>query len=789
MSKPTAILGFGLLASAAVIGYMAFWPKIAAPPVDSKVPAQPQLQVQAESDFSDDENLPAGGIVWENPANQVPELLLSSLLMDAGGNPNDGAGSMVAFSPDGKFMAQSQIKRSVHNSRWSVVFVWDVEHEKPRFILDGHKNSVLSLAFSHDGLLLATGGTDNMLFLWDMKTGEKMGKGFAHESPVEALAFSPDGKYLASGGGNNLHFWDVKTWAENKLVEIPAKKSFGSVGFSPDSKRFFAAGFRHLSVFDLDTGKIIGGGAIVVRKGTFPINEKIAFNNLTLSADAKSFFTTGVNKDGHSIYLWDVATGKLLEKRNAKLPVETYLTVYAPDVKTVALTMYENSGQTPKKIHIYDWSTGKETAVVTSPVGILPSKFTPDSKYLVVSCDDGPDRLYTVADGKLAKTFPNLKQQPIFAFRIPTSNQMVALTNDGVVHPWDISGFKEEQARQLVLPPKELLAAWDNQGKLLATASQNGDLRLWQTDTGKVLWQKSNILANLPSAVLYDANNVTSLPGPNFFQGSDGAIFSNESKEDAISRRKMPKNPIVFSPDGKLLASPVKTGRISVWEASTGKRLHQLAVNSPVYCLAVSQNVIACASWEAGSPIRIADLNNGKEIANFTLPVVPAEFVPKDANFSGQYVESMQFSPDGKWLAVGEQIVFLRRGATNLEFRRQIHLWKTDSPKQSKTLPDLTTDVFAFSPDNKFLAYSAYPAEKKSARPLKQSLPPLSLVIWDLTRESIAKKFDCEGMGISHLTFSEDSRIIAAAFGKMTIVLWDVATGNQLTGQSGKEAK
>ncbi len=728
----------------------------------------------------------------EDLTNQVPELLLSSLLMDARGNPNDRAGSTVAFSPDGKFMAQSQMKRSVHNSSWSVVVVWDVEHEKPHFILDGHKNSVLSLAFSPDGLLLATGGNDRTLFLWDMKTGEKMGDGFAHFFPVEDLVFSADGKYLASAGGSSLRFWDVKTWAETELVEIPAKKSFGSVGFSPDSKRFIASGNEHFSLFDLDTGKRIGGARRVAPKGGVQNSVNIDYFNVKFSVDGKSLFTTGADKNGSYIFLWDAASGNFLEERNSMLPVETRFPLFAPDGKTVALTInnesVDNFGQLPRKIHIYDRTTGKEAAVINNPEGILPVKFTPDSKYLVVSCD-GPDRLYTVADGKLAKTFPNLKQQPIFAFRIPTGKLMVALTNDGVVRPWDISGFKEEQARKLLLPARELLAAWDAQGKLLATASQNGDLRLRQTDTGKVLWQKSKILANLPSAVLYNANNVTSLPEPNFFRGNDGAIFSNESKEDAISTRKMPKNPIVFSPDGKLLASPVKTGGISVWEASSGRRLHRLAVSFPVYCLAVSQNVIACAKSEAGGSIGVSDLSNGREIANYTLPVVPAEFVPKDANFSGQYAESMHFSPDGKWLAVGEQIVFLRRGATNLEFRRQIHLWKTDSPKQSKTLPDLTTDVFAFSPDNKFLAYSAYPAEKKSDRPSKKSLPQLSLVIWDLARESIAKKFDCEGMEICHLTFSEDSRIIAAAFGKMTIVLWDVATGIQLTGQSGKETK
>jgi WD40 repeat protein len=75
---------------------------------------------------------------------------------------------------------------------------------------------VLSLAFSPDGNLLATGGFDCKIKIWDVTTGQAIYTLEGHGDRVAAVAFSPDGKFLISGS------WDktIKLWKLNNGQEI-----------------------------------------------------------------------------------------------------------------------------------------------------------------------------------------------------------------------------------------------------------------------------------------------------------------------------------------------------------------------------------------------------------------------------------------------------------------------------------------------------------------------------------------------------------------------------------------
>src|SRR5262245_11277494 len=74
----------------------------------------------------------------------------------------------------------------------------------------GHDASAISLAFSPDGALLASGHLDNTVHLWDVAKGAEVPVRLRHDAMVGALAFSPDGSTLASGSMDaNLRLWDV----------------------------------------------------------------------------------------------------------------------------------------------------------------------------------------------------------------------------------------------------------------------------------------------------------------------------------------------------------------------------------------------------------------------------------------------------------------------------------------------------------------------------------------------------------------------------------------------------
>jgi hypothetical protein len=64
--------------------------------------------------------------------------------------------------------------------------------------LSAHSLSTLAIAFSRDGLTLATGGGDNMIRTWRVSDGAQLQTLSGHTFFVSSLSFNPAGRFLAS---------------------------------------------------------------------------------------------------------------------------------------------------------------------------------------------------------------------------------------------------------------------------------------------------------------------------------------------------------------------------------------------------------------------------------------------------------------------------------------------------------------------------------------------------------------------------------------------------------------
>ena len=74
------------------------------------------------------------------------------------------------------------------------------------------RGGVNALAFSSDGKMLASGGSDNTVQLWNIVTGEPITTFTGHTNGINALTFSPDNRTLASGSADGtVRFWNIKT--------------------------------------------------------------------------------------------------------------------------------------------------------------------------------------------------------------------------------------------------------------------------------------------------------------------------------------------------------------------------------------------------------------------------------------------------------------------------------------------------------------------------------------------------------------------------------------------------
>jgi WD40 repeat protein len=83
------------------------------------------------------------------------------------------------------------------------------------FPLVGHKDFVSNLAFSPDGLMLASGSMDGTIRLWNTTNGSPRALLPGHMQETTDVAFSPDGRTLASvSKGESLKFWHLPTLRE-----------------------------------------------------------------------------------------------------------------------------------------------------------------------------------------------------------------------------------------------------------------------------------------------------------------------------------------------------------------------------------------------------------------------------------------------------------------------------------------------------------------------------------------------------------------------------------------------
>lgn len=155
-----------------------------------------------------------GQLVWRLPAGD--EVDLTSLGISA-----------VAFSPDGSLLATCGTDRLIR--------CWDVSTGSLVHELKGHKDAVQSLAFSPAGVMLASGSRDGEVVLWNLYHWRSLGRLTAQRLPVNGLAVSTDGRWIGMALGTEtesegrLLVFDLDSW--QKQFETPTDRGLAAIVF------------------------------------------------------------------------------------------------------------------------------------------------------------------------------------------------------------------------------------------------------------------------------------------------------------------------------------------------------------------------------------------------------------------------------------------------------------------------------------------------------------------------------------------------------------------------------
>jgi WD40 repeat protein/DNA-binding SARP family transcriptional activator len=419
------------------------------------------------------------------------------------GPPIRAAGRVigVAFSPDGSMLATAAggYADPTPVPTEQTVQLWDVATRQPLAVpFSGHTASVIAVAFSPDGKLLATGGNDHLVVLHDPRTGATVGSPLSIDSEVYSLAFSPDSSRLAVGAqGQTAVVFDVRTGLQAGSLNAG---NTPAVAFSPDGSRLVTS----------------SGAAIVWDAATFtaigtPMAEG-ASQGVAFRSDGHEFAVAALGR----VTLWDPDGDALFTRRipgtsrfggryspNGKVlavPDENAVTLYDARTLQALGPPLPAPGRTPltlgptataiafspdstrlavagATVEFFDVATLRRVGP-SVPLGSLSLSltFSPDGKILAVGGTKGDLYLVDLPSGRRRGPLPGLSYLVFNEVFSPDGRRLVATTISGRAMVYD--HLRRPVPPATPLPGNVSAARFSPDGSLLATGGGVGNLQL-----------------------------------------------------------------------------------------------------------------------------------------------------------------------------------------------------------------------------------------------------------------------------------------------------------------------
>ncbi|MER5347485.1 helix-turn-helix domain-containing protein [Streptomyces mirabilis] len=572
----------------------------------------------------------------------------------------------VAFSPDSRTLTTVDLRGSVG--------LWDVRSGRLRRSLP-EGNDFVAAVFSPDGRTLAMGsGADQGIQLWDVTSG-RVRRGLAgRTADAVPLAFSPDGRTLATDSlDHGVKLWNTETGRLRRSLPLHAAQLV-SLSFSPDGQTLATDSSGGVRLWNTDTGRL---------RRSLPRQATGAVDAMAFSPDGDTL-ATGVG--GHGVELWNTATGRLRRGLLGDTSRVSSL-AFSPNGRTLA-----TAGQ-DRSVGLWDVGSGRlHRSLAGHATAVISLAFGADGRSLATGGEDGTVRLWDVAADQSQRVLSgHLERADAMAFSPDGRTLATRAVGDQGVRLWDAA--TGHVRGRLARHSGDIDAlAFGPDGHTLATGGLDRGVELWNTATGHVQGTLSGFTGSVGSLAF-------SPDGRTLATGSTARGVELWNTATGHIRRRFPGfngtvNAMAFSPDGHTLVTGGADRTVRLWDLLSGRLLkslagHTAAVDSVVF----SPDGRTLATGGDDHAVRLWDAASGHIRASLT-------------GYTGE-ASTLAFSPDGRTLAAGGD-------------NHTVRLWDAATGGTLATLSGHTNTVLAvvFSPDERTLTTAG---------------PDQSIRVWDVT--------------------------------------------------------
>lgn len=550
-----------------------------------------------------------------------------------------GTINCVAFNPTGQLLATG--------GEDGMVCTWDTRTGEKRTSTRIDDHSIQSLEFSPDGESLAAAASDvtpmlaearsiGRIVLWDIGTGEVKFRRQYTSAATRAM-FSPDGKHLVIGLRRAAD--EVVDLSSNQIIRTLPSSHPNTLDlcFNNDGSELAISSWGdQVLICSLDQDEPIS---------TLPASRIQAID----FSPGGSFVATASNttpvvriwnvKDAEEV---DVLLGHLGEIRSLD---------FSPDGNYLA------TGSEDGTVKIWDWKQPHQPKVLTadlSEVGALSmsangTRVAAGDRTSTACVWDVKTGELVFRDDSLADWIDGVALSPDGQLFVAGSKPDPLTDEHPQIKVWDL---QNEIVHELSGVTREVSClAYSADGKFVAAGLYGGPppglipskVIIYDTDTWEMLWSANAHQQDL-WCLAFSPNSELVATG-----GSDGQIRIWDVQTGKLTRRidhGQRVTSVAFSPDGLQIASghwpdspEIQPVSVNVWDVDTGELLRTLPGHSEsVFGLAYSPDGRTLASGGANGIVKLWDTKDGNERATFRL------------SFHG-WVFGVAFTPDGRVLA------------------------------------------------------------------------------------------------------------------------------------------